>query len=87
MNFIHPKEKKFIRKSSSVMWIDTERENLPVNLNLVISYRKSEIEAKTSSEKINCIRFITVKDDIIWYFNSPEERDFEFTKLENKYFK
>lgn len=87
MNFIHPEQRTFFRKSNSTMWVNIEKENLPVNLNLVISYKKVDISMQGSSEKINCIRFITTKDDIIWYFDTIEERDFEFTKLENKYFK
>lgn len=87
MKFIKNDLKRVFIKSIHKSFIDFERDNLPVNLELVYSYRKSELKEPVSGGIVYIIKFlISGGSVIVWYFETEQERDFKFEELENKYF-
>ena len=87
MKFIKNDLERVFIKSIHKEFIDFERDNLPVNLELVYSYRKSELKETVAGGIVYIIRFfVSGGSIIIWYFETEQERDFKFEELENKYF-
>ena len=87
MKFIKNDLKRVFIKSIHKSFIDFERDNLPVNLELVYSYRKSELKEPVAGGIVYIIKFlISGGSVIVWYFETEQERDFKFEELENKYF-
>lgn len=87
MKFIKNDLERVFIKSIHKEFIDFERDNLPVNLELVYSYRKSELQEPVAGGIVYIIKFLISGGSIIvWYFESEQERDFKFEELENKYF-
>ena len=87
MKFIKNDLERVFIKSIHKEFIDFERDNLPVNLELVYSYKKSELKEPVEGGIVYVIKFlISGGSVIIWYFETEHERDFKFEELENKYF-
>ena len=87
MKFIKNDLERVFIKSIHKEFIDFERDNLSVNLELVYSYRKSELKEPVAGGIVYIIKFlISGGSVIVWYFETEQERDFKFEELENKYF-
>lgn len=87
MKFIKNDLERVCIKSIHKEFIDFERDNLPVNLELVYSYKKSELKEPVAGGIVYIIKFfVSGSSIIIWYFETEQERDFKFEELENKYF-
>ena len=87
MKFIKNDLERVCIKSIHKQFIDFEMDNLPVNLELVYSYKKSELKEPVEGGIVYIIKFLISGGSIIvWYFESEQERDFKFEELENKYF-
>ena len=87
MKFIKNDLERVFIKSIHKEFIDFERDNLPVNLELVYSYEKSELKEPVEGGIVYVIKFlISGVSVIVWYFETEQERDFKFEELENKYF-
>ena len=84
MNFIAPDIINVFIESQDSMFIDFERKNLPINLDLVINLDKADITTSGISIKIPSIKFTTVKDTVFWFFESEDDRDNEFRRLERR---
>ena len=87
MNFIIPNITDVFIESQDSMFIDFERKNLPINLDLVINLDKADVTTSGISIEIPSIKFTTVKDTVFWFFESEDDRDKEFKRLEKKLFK
>ena len=87
MKFIKNDLERVCIKSIHKQFIDFERDNLPVNLELVYSYKKAELKEPVEGGIVYVIKFL-ISDGIVinWYFETEQERDFKFEELENKYF-
>ena len=87
MKFIKNDLERVCIKSIHKEFIDFERDNLPVNLELVYSYKKAELKEPVKDGIVYIIKFL-ISDGIVinWYFETEQERDFKFEELENKYF-
>lgn len=83
MNFIIPNVTDVFIESQDSMFIDFERKNLPINLDLVINFDKLYITTSGISS-IASIKFNTTKDPIFWFFESEDDRDKEFKRLEKR---
>ena len=58
-----------------------------MNLELVYSYKKSELKEPVEGGIVYVIKFLISGGSVIaWYFETEQERDFKFEELENKYF-
>ena len=87
MKFIKNDLERVFIKSIYKEFIDFERDNLPVNLELVYSYKKSELKEPVEGGIVYVIKFLISGGSVInWYFETEQERDFKFEELENKYF-
>lgn len=87
MKFIKNDLERVFIKSIYKEFIDFERDNLPVNLDLVYSYKKSELKEPVEGGIVYIIKFLISGGSlIVWYFETEQERDFKFEELENKYF-
>ena len=87
MKFIKNDLERVCIKSIDKQFIDFERDNLPVNLELVYSYKKFELKEPVKDGIVYIIKFlISGGSVIVWYFETEQERDFKFEELENKYF-
>ena len=87
MKFIKNDLERVCIKSIHKEYIDFERDNLPVNLELVYSYKKSELKEPVEGDIVYVIKFLISGGSVIfWYFETEQERDFKFEELENKYF-
>ena len=87
MKFIKNDLERVFIKSIYKEFIDFERDNLPVNLELVYSYKKAELKEPVEGDIVYIIKFLISGGSIIvWYFETEQERDFKFEELENKYF-
>ena len=87
MKFIKNDLERICIKSIHKEFIDFERDNLPVNLELVYSYKKAELKEPVEGDIVYIIKFLISGGSIIvWYFETEQERDFKFEELENKYF-
>ena len=87
MKFIKNDLERVFIKSIHEGFIDFERDNLPVNLELVYSYKKSELKEPVEGGIVYVIKFLISGGNVIfWYFETEQERDFKFEELENKYF-
>ena len=84
MNFIAPDIINVFIESQDSMFIDFERKNLPINLDLVINLDKADITTSGLSIEIPSIKFTTVKDPVFWFFESEDDRDNEFRRLEKR---
>ena len=85
MEFITPSLKKLTVKSKSPLFIDFERENKIVNLSLVYSFNKRNINVSETDSKIPTIRFYISKDTWVdWFYNNEDDRDFDYNKILNK---
>ena len=84
MNFIAPDIINVFIESQDSMFIDFERKNLPINLDLVINLDKADITTSGLSIEIPSIKFTTVKDAVFWFFESEDDRDKEFKRLEKR---
>ena len=84
MNFIIPNVTDVFIESQNSMFIDFERRNLPINLDLVINFDKAYITSSGISIEIPSIKFNTVKDSVFWFFESEDDRDKEFKRLEKR---
>ena len=84
MNFIAPDIIDIFIESSNSMFIDFERKNLPINLDLVINLDKADIATSGISTEIPSIKFNTIKDSVFWFFESEDDRDKEFKRLEKR---
>ena len=84
MNFIAPDIIDIFIESSNSMFIDFERKNLPINLDLVINLDKADITSSGISTEIPSIKFNTIKDSVFWFFESEDDRDKEFKRLEKR---
>ena len=84
MNFIAPDIIDIFIESSNSMFIDFERKNLPINLDLVINLDKADITTSGISTEIPSIKFNTIKDSVFWFFESEDDRDKEFKRLEKR---
>ena len=84
MNFIAPDIINVFIESQDSMFIDFERKNLPINLDLVINLDKADITTSGLSIEIPSIKFTTVKDTVFWFFESEDDRDKEFKRLEKR---
>ena len=73
MNFIAPDIINVFIESQDPMFIDFERKNLPINLDLVINLDKADITTSGLSIEIPSIKFTTVKDPVFWFFESEME--------------
>ena len=82
MNLITPIISKVYIKSENKNYIDFERENLPINLELVITFEKIGITTSGISFEIPCIKFIVANNKpILWYFEKEEQRDLLFKNI------
>ena len=87
MKFIKNDLERVCIKSIHKAFIDFKRDNLPVNLELVYSYRKSELKEPVAGGIVYIIKFFVSGGSVIfWYFETEQERDFKLEELENKYF-
>ena len=87
MKFIKNDLERVFIKSIHKGFIDFERDNLRVNLELVYSYKKSELKEPVAGGIVYVIKFLISGGNVIfWYFETEQERDFKFEELENKYF-
>ena len=87
MKFIKNDLERVFIKSIHKEFIDFERDNLPVNLELVYSYKKAELKEPVEGGIVYVIKFLISGGSVItWYFETEHERDFKFEELENKYF-
>ena len=87
MKFIKNDLERVFIKSIHKEFIDFERDNLPVNLELVYSYRKSELKEPVEGGIVYVIKFLISGGSVItWYFETEQERDFKFEELGNRYF-
>ena len=68
MNFIAPDIINVFIESQDSMFIDFERKNLPINLDLVINLDKADITTSGLSIEIPSIKFTTVKAPCILVF-------------------
>ena len=84
MNFIEPNIIDIFIESSNSMFIDFERKNLPINLDVVINFDKAYIKSSGISIEIPSIKFNTIKDSVFWFFESEDDRDKEFKRLEKR---
>lgn len=84
MNFIAPDIINVFIESQDSMFIDFERKNLPINLDLVINFDKADVTTSGISIEIPSIKFTTVKDTVFWFFESEDDRDKEFKRLEKR---
>ena len=84
MNFIAPDIINVFIESQDSMFIDFERKNLPINLDLVINLDKADITSSGISTEIPSIKFNTIKDSVFWFFESEDDRDKEFKRLEKR---
>ena len=84
MNFIAPDIINVFIESQNSMFIDFERKNLPINLDLVINLDKADITSSGISTEIPSIKFNTIKDSVFWFFESEDDRDKEFKRLEKR---
>ena len=84
MNFIIPNVINVFIESQDSMFIDFERKNLPINLDVVINFDKAYITSSGLSIEIPSIKFTTVKDPVFWFFESEDDRDKEFRRLEKR---
>ena len=84
MNFIAPDIIDIFIESSNSMFIDFERKNLPINLDAVINFDKAYIKSSGISTEIPSIKFNTIKDSVFWFFESEDDRDKEFRRLEKR---
>ena len=84
MNFIIPYITDIFIESSNSMFIDFERKNLPINLDVVINFDKANITSSGISIGIPSIKFNTIKDSVFWFFESEDDRDKEFKRLEKR---
>ena len=84
MNFIVPNIIDIFIESSNSMFIDFERKNLPINLDVVINFDKVNITSSGISIEIPSIKFNTTKDSVFWFFESEDDRDKEFKRLEKR---
>ena len=84
MNFIIPNVTDVFIESQNSMFIDFERRNLPINLDLVINFDKAYITSSGISIEIPSIKFNMVKDSVFWFFESEDDRDKEFRRLEKR---
>ena len=87
MKFIKNDLERVCIKSIHKEFIDFEMDNLPVNLELVYSYKKSELKEPVKGGIVYTIKFFVSGGSVIfWYFETEQERDFKLEELENKYF-
>ena len=84
MNFIIPNVTDVFIESQNSMFIDFERKNLPINLDVVINFDKVNITSSGISIEIPSIKFNTTKDSVFWFFESEDDRDKEFKRLEKR---
>ena len=84
MNFIAPDIINVFIESQDSMFIDFERKNLPINLDVVINFDKTYIRSSGVSIEIPSIKFNTTKDSVFWFFESEDDRDKEFKRLEKR---
>ena len=84
MNFIAPDIINVFIESQDSMFIDFERKNLPINLDAVINFDKAYITSSGISTEIPSIKFNTIKDSVFWFFESEDDRDKEFKRLEKR---
>ena len=85
MEFITPSLKKLTVKSKYPQFIDFERENKIVNLSLVYSFSKRNINISETDSKIPTIRFYISKDTWVdWFYDNEDDRDFDYNKILNK---
>ena len=86
MKFITSSLKKLTVKSKSPLFIDFERENRIVNLSLVYSFSKRNINISETDSKIPTIRFYISKDTWVdWFYNNEDDRDFDYNKILNDF--
>lgn len=89
MKFIKNDLERVFIKSIYKEFIDFERDNLPVDFELVYSYKKAELKEPVADGIVYIIKFLISGGSgsvIVWYFETEQERDFKFEELENKYF-
>ena len=85
MEFLNSSIKKITIKSKYPQFIDFERENKIVNLDLVYSFNKRNIDVSEIDSKIPTIRFYISKDTWIdWFYDNEDDRDFDYNKILNK---